>query len=159
MGRHNLSPQRVHATATGLLSSQRLTTPPPWYNIIGQTPPSARLDRPALQRPQNPRRKPSRLFSPLPLTYEEDRLRWDYFNDHPWELARPRVVLEDDGKDGVKWDWSVPLDHSLSRPVSGARNEDGRVELDREWDATERRVAGRPVNGEACVYYPIHPYP
>ena len=82
------------------------------------------------------------------LSYQEDRLRWEYFNDHPWELARPRVVLEDDGRDSQKWDWSVPLDHSLSRPRAGETNEEG-LELDMVWDEIRQRQAGRPMNGES----------
>ena len=33
-------------------------------------------------------------------------LRREFFKDHPWELARPRILLEDDGKDSQKTDWS-----------------------------------------------------
>ncbi|KAK5694956.1 mitochondrial ribosomal small subunit component [Elasticomyces elasticus] len=153
MGRYNLAPQRVQSHATALLSAGRLATPPPWYPILSQIPPSAILSRPALQRSQRPGSKPgkkSRLFKPLRLNYEEDRLRWEYFNDHPWELAKPRVVLEDEGRDGEKYDWSVPLDHSLRRPKMGSLSEEG-IELDQEWDRTAESQAGRPINGEAVV--------
>ncbi|KAI7363048.1 hypothetical protein KC328_g18941, partial [Hortaea werneckii] len=113
MGRYNLAPQRVNQKATQLLSSKRLPNPPPWYHISSTVPPSSRLDRPPLQRSQIPGHKPpggkkkSKLFKPLQLKYEEDRLRWEYFNDHPWELARPRVVLENDGRDAERWDCVV----------------------------------------------------
>lgn len=33
-------------------------------------------------------------------------LRKDFFKDHPWELARPRMIIEDEGKDSHKIDWS-----------------------------------------------------
>ena len=46
------------------------------------------------------------MFQPMPIVYPEDKLRSEFFGDHPWELARPRVILENDGKDGEKWDWS-----------------------------------------------------
>jgi len=46
------------------------------------------------------------MFQPMSIVYPEDRLRSEFFGDHPWELARPRVILENDGKDGEKWDWS-----------------------------------------------------
>lgn len=157
MGRYNLAPQRVHQTATQLLQAKRLPNPPPWYNITASVPPSSRLDRPPLQRNQIPGSKPaggrkkSRLFKPLQLRYEEDRLRWEYFNDHPWELARPRVVLENDGRDGQRWDWSVPLDHGLERPRAGQVDDRGR-KMDEQWDRVRQRQAGRPINGEAYVY-------
>ncbi|KAK5127541.1 hypothetical protein LTR85_006881 [Meristemomyces frigidus] len=156
MGRYNLAPQRVHTYASQLIQNKRLPSPPPWYNAIGSIPPSERLVRPPLQRSQIPGaktpggRKKSRLFKPLQLHYQEDSLRWEYFNDHPWELARPRVVLENDGRDQEKLDWSVPLDHALERPRSGEVSEEG-VKLDDEWDRIRQRQAGRPINGEAVV--------
>ncbi|KAM0711484.1 hypothetical protein Q7P35_000850 [Cladosporium inversicolor] len=143
MGRYNLSAQRVHKYATQLLESKTLATPPPWYSTVGEIPPSARLVRPVLQRPQKAGKKSSRLFSPVKVTYEEDRLRWEYFNDHPWELARPRVILENDGKDYQKWDWSHPLCRPEERDV-GLRKV-------QEWDAKQETQANRPLNGESVV--------
>nr|XP_023907970.1 37S ribosomal protein S25, mitochondrial-like [Quercus suber]POF16567.1 37s ribosomal protein s25, mitochondrial [Quercus suber] len=119
MGRIGLEAQRVRRYATQLLDVGRISSPPPWYGVMGVIPPSERLVRPPMQRPQKPGKRASKLFKPLHLNYEEDLLRWEYFNDHPWELARPRVVLEDDGRDAEKWDWSLPLDHSLKRPGPG----------------------------------------
>ena len=156
MGRYNLAPQRVHTYATQLIQNKRLPTPPPWYNTIGTVPPAERLVRPPLQRSQIPGakvpggRKKSRLFKPLQLHYQEDSLRWEYFNDHPWELARPRVVLENDGRDQERNDWAVPLDHALTRPRSGATGDDG-TKLDEQWDRIRHRQAGRPINGESYV--------
>jgi small subunit ribosomal protein S23 len=46
------------------------------------------------------------MFQPLNIPYQEDRLRKDFFGDHPWELARPKVVLEDGGDERKGWDWS-----------------------------------------------------
>jgi len=46
------------------------------------------------------------MFIPQPITYEEDKLRKEFYSDHPWELARPRIILEQDGKDGQKCNWS-----------------------------------------------------
>jgi small subunit ribosomal protein S23 len=34
-------------------------------------------------------------------------MRKEFFSDHPWELARPRVVLEDSGNDHSRYDWSA----------------------------------------------------
>ncbi|KAI5246700.1 hypothetical protein E4T42_06318 [Aureobasidium subglaciale] len=112
MGRYNFAPQRVHQAATRLLQvqgSRNATSPqppPPWYTVIGNLPPSERLVRPPLQPAQRKGRKASKLFQPVKLRYEEDQLRLDFFGDHPWELARPRQVLEHDGKDYQKFDWS-----------------------------------------------------
>lgn len=83
------------------------------------------------------------MFSPVQLSYEEDRLRWEYFNDHPWELARSRVILENDGRDRERWDWS----HALCRPEV---DEVGLSGL-QAWEKVQEQQASRPLNGEAVV--------
>lgn len=152
MGRYNFAPQRVHRQVTQLLETKGRTDRPTWYQIISNTPPSERLVRPPLQRPQKPQhkggRKSSKLFKPLQLRYEEDKLRWEYYNDHPWELARPRVVLEEDGRDREKWDWSL----SLCKPEEISLEERKRLG-DSPADLWKRRMqqgqSARPLNGEA----------
>lgn len=125
MGRYNFAPQRVHQAATRLLQARDsrgapVSLPhPPWYQVIGDLPPSERLVRPPLQPAQRKGRKASKLFQPVKLQYPEDQLRLDFFGDHPWELARPRQVLEDDGKDYQKFDWSQ-LDQP-TKQVDGER--------------------------------------
>lgn len=146
MGRYDFSAQNVAKHAQQLLDAKRIPAPPPWLLPINTTPPSTRLVRPAMQRPSRPGKKASRLFKPLPLKYAEDQLRWEYYNDHPWELARPRVILEDDGRDREKWDWSLPLDYGLNRPeVNNITN------AHLIWDEVMKKQSARPINGEACV--------
>ena len=118
MGRYNFAPQRVHQAATRLLQGRKGPAPP-WYSVIGNLPPSERLVRPPLQPAQRKGRKASKLFQPVKLQYPEDQLRLDFFGDHPWELARPRQILEDDGKDYQKFDWSQ-LDQP-TKQVDGER--------------------------------------
>ena len=123
MGRYDFRPSRVHQRATQLLATQRLSTPPPWFDVVGSIPPSQILVRTQPVQHQQPasksRRKASKMFRPQPITYEEDRLRRDFFADHPWELARPRVILEDDGKDSRHQDWSSM--QSAQNGLSGER--------------------------------------
>lgn len=155
MGRLNLAAQRVQQHAAQLLKLKSLKAAPPWYQAISETPPSEILVRPPLQRAQPPSRKPkrtfarkaSRTFKPVNLKYGEDALRWEYFNDHPWELARPRVVLENHGRDANKWDWS----HSLAPPRPEEKEWENLVEqgIESQWEAKEKTQAGRPLNGEA----------
>ncbi|PQE26169.1 37S ribosomal Rsm25 protein [Rutstroemia sp. NJR-2017a BBW] len=107
----NLKPSRVYQTATLLLESRSITQRPPWYDTIGAIPPSEILTRtqPVQHRDQNvksKKKKASKMFQPQTIVYEEDRLRQEFYRDHPWELARPRIVLEDDGRDGQICDWS-----------------------------------------------------
>ncbi|KAI9790947.1 MAG: mitochondrial ribosomal small subunit component [Candelina submexicana] len=104
MGRYNFSPLRVHQTASQLLETGRIPSKPPWYDVVSNVPPAQTLVRPQ-QVQHGKRKKPSRLFQPQRIWYREDHLRNNFFGDHPWELARPRVVLEDDGRDGQRNDW------------------------------------------------------
>jgi small subunit ribosomal protein S23 len=46
------------------------------------------------------------MFLPVEIKYEEDQLRKEFFKDHPWELARPRILVEKTGKDFIHYDWS-----------------------------------------------------
>jgi small subunit ribosomal protein S23 len=120
----NLKPSRVYQTATMLLESQSIIQPPPWYTTIGLIPPAEILTRTQPTQHREPThksrtRKPSKMFRPQPIEYEEDRLRKEFYGDHPWELARPRIVLENDGKDGQKCDWSRI--QQKGRPLNGER--------------------------------------
>ena len=111
MGRYDFRPLHVHQTATQLLNTERITKTPPWYNVVGSITPAQTLVRtqplPHQHRKGRIRtKKSSKLFQPQTINYEEDALRKEFFKDHPWELARPRLVIEDDGKDSQKTDWS-----------------------------------------------------
>lgn len=112
MGRYNFKPLRVYQATSQLLSSGRIQHQPAWFATVGNIPPAQILVRtlPVDQTNSRARRrhtkKPSRMFAPQRIMYDEDRLRRDFFEDHPWELARPRVVLENDGKDAQRYDWS-----------------------------------------------------
>ncbi len=110
MGRYDFRPSKVHQTATHLINAERISSQPSWYNVVGNIPPSQSLVRTQpLQHEQRRSRvrskKPSRMFKPQRITYEEDNLRKNFFKDHPWELARPRMIIEGDGRDSQKTDW------------------------------------------------------
>lgn len=107
MGRYDFRPLRVRQTAKALFDSKRDPNLPQWYSIVGDIPPGETLARPVLRTPQiKGTRKPSKLFKPLPIRYAEDKLRSEFFGEHPWELARPRLVVEDSGNDAKRYDWS-----------------------------------------------------
>ncbi|KAF2672627.1 hypothetical protein BT63DRAFT_382517 [Microthyrium microscopicum] len=109
MGKHDFRPVQVLRAANQLLETKAMRIPPPWHKIMHDVPPSESVVRP-VKRFANLNskrsRKSRRMFQPLEITYPEDKLRTTFFNDHPWELARPKVVLEDDGNDSKNWDWS-----------------------------------------------------
>ncbi|RMZ86250.1 hypothetical protein DV737_g119, partial [Chaetothyriales sp. CBS 132003] len=144
MGRINLSAARVRQRALANIKAGRTDVLPIWADVVHDIPPAQILTRhqpiahPLTQtRTQTqadgstrkvtrtitpPRRKSckpsSRMYSPTQLQYEEDRLRKQFFADHPWELARPRVVLETTGNQHADADWSTGLVQP-SMPLSG----------------------------------------
>lgn len=130
MGRHDLRPLRVHHTANQLLAADRISNLPSWQSVIASVPPAQalvrtqRIDHTKGSRSRNLKtkikaKKASKLFQPINIVYKEDKLRSNFFGDHPWELARPRVVLENDGRDYERNDWSKLI--QPGRPVTGER--------------------------------------
>lgn len=134
MGRISLTALNVRRTALAKLKAKQVTQQPSWLDIIGDVPPAQILIRQQpLQHPLTKVRtrslpsgkteqytqvvepkkrktlKDRHLFMPKTLQYEEDSLRSRFFSDHPWELARPRVVLETSGDQYKDADWSKGL--------------------------------------------------
>jgi len=134
MGRLNLTAVNVRRTALAKLKAKQTQFRPSWLDVVGDVPPAQILTRqqPAQHAFTNVRtrtlpngkiekylqviehKKPKSakgrgLFSPTTLRYEEDSLRRRFFSDHPWELARPRVVLETSGDQHKDADWSTGL--------------------------------------------------
>ncbi|KAL2263717.1 hypothetical protein VTK26DRAFT_5473 [Humicola hyalothermophila] len=119
MGRRFLA-ARVYQTAQERIHSPRIqgTFKPtaPWIQAVADIPPAEILTRPYPIQHSERRmrgraaRRPARdMFRPTRIVYPEDELRRDFYRDHPWELARPRLVLELDGQDGRYRDWSKGL--------------------------------------------------
>lgn len=116
MGR-NVQASRVYQTVKHNLGSTLNkntagVVPPPWLKALENIPPSEIMTRPyAVQhKTPNPRAtKPKRLFKPTHIVYPEDQLRKEFYKDHPWELARPRIIMELDGEDHKYLDWSKGL--------------------------------------------------
>ncbi|KAK3986636.1 mitochondrial ribosomal protein S25-domain-containing protein [Cladorrhinum sp. PSN332] len=113
---------RVLQTAQNLTSPKFLrgdtkaasrTALPNRFKAIESIPPAEILTRPypiqhtKASKPSS--KNPKKLFRPTKIAFPEDQLRADFFRDHPWELARPKMVLELDGKDARYRDWSTGL--------------------------------------------------
>ncbi|KAI0136790.1 mitochondrial ribosomal protein S25 [Xylariales sp. AK1849] len=111
-----IRPARVYQTVTTLMDHRIIPTlkvqQPVWYKVVESIPPSEMLTRPLPPQHRVPGhniRKASRLFQPQQLVFDEDGLRRQFYKDHPWELARPRMIIEMDGKDALRCDWSRGL--------------------------------------------------
>ncbi|RDA85502.1 hypothetical protein CP532_2173 [Ophiocordyceps camponoti-leonardi (nom. inval.)] len=77
---------------------------PPWFNVMHSVPPAETLVRTI--SPQHGAKRTRNLYRPQQMVFLEDKLRNVFYKDHPWELARPRVIAETDGKDYQRCDWS-----------------------------------------------------
>ncbi|KAL2755283.1 hypothetical protein ACRALDRAFT_2104448 [Sodiomyces alcalophilus JCM 7366] len=115
MGRQTRA-ARVYQTLTQEMATRVMphyrVQEPPWYKVLGAVPPSELFTRPipVQHTARNPRaKKPKNIYKPQQIIYEEDELRSRFYKDHPWELARPRIVLELDGRDALRCDWSKGL--------------------------------------------------
>lgn len=115
---------------------------PSWYNAVAAVPPAVDLTKkpinlqqrqaadPASQLYSNQngifktrankteRKQKNNAVSRIPkLEFLEDQLRDVFYHQHPWELARPKVLVENSGDDMSKCDWSHML--QLSKPLDG----------------------------------------
>ncbi|KAM0428602.1 hypothetical protein ACHAPT_006963 [Fusarium lateritium] len=150
MGGRQIRPARVFQTVTEEINhsllGQKSAAPPPWYSIMQTVPPSETLVRtiPPRHRGVNPRAtKPRNIYRPQRIKYLEDSLRTTFYKDHPWELARPRIIMELDGKDYQRYDWSkglrqpgIPLTGEWQRQMWLMENE--KVSERKAYDVTRR---------------------
>lgn len=144
MGRINLAALRVRSRALQRRQSEQLSgmSNPVWADIVAEIPPAQILTRQqpklhlysetrmktlpkgpsqvtrTITHPKPKSAKPRSLYSPTTMRYEEDNLRKRFFADHPWELARPRTLVETDGNQHARADWSTGI-KQRGIPVSG----------------------------------------
>jgi small subunit ribosomal protein S23 len=145
MGRINLAALRVRTRGLQMrkaLAGENDSMTPPWANVIADIPPAQILTRQqprphvyaetrtktlpkgptqitqAITPHKTKNAKPKRLYTPKPIRYEEDSLRKRFFADHPWELARPRTLVETNGDQHAHADWSTGIKQP-GIPVSG----------------------------------------
>ncbi|ORY98512.1 mitochondrial ribosomal protein S25 [Syncephalastrum racemosum] len=104
---YRCAPTKLASTATNLIKGNLLKRAPVWLQAVKNTPPGPSIIRareidPSLQQnnavEQKTRYKQKHLRTkaprPLRIVYPEDKLRRQFFKDHPFELARPKVLVE-----------------------------------------------------------------
>lgn len=52
------------------------------------------------------KRQENDIYRPIKLKFLEDELRNLFYQQHPWELADPKLLIENTGNDAAKQDWS-----------------------------------------------------
>lgn len=116
MGRQITRPRKIYEAVKARLENpvhyKYPDGKPAWFDVVQRIPPTETVIRPlAVQlQPHNPKqKKPKNLYLPQKIIFPEDELRRTFYQHHPWELARPRVIIETDGKDYRRYDWSKGL--------------------------------------------------
>jgi small subunit ribosomal protein S23 len=99
------------------LTKMRAKTISPPSNSEDQLPSRTAIEITTI-KPRHTRKRASRVFQPVHIRYEEDEFRKQFYNDHPWELARPRVVLETSGDNSSHRDYSRNV-RSPNAPLNG----------------------------------------
>lgn len=105
MGKYKISALNVRRTAINQVANGKISKLPKWVDVVGDIPPSEVLVRTQPPRHRSGTPKARRMFLPDQLEYVEDELRRRFYADHPWELARPRILVESKGKDFEKYNW------------------------------------------------------
>lgn len=124
------------------LKSGVIRNKPAWYNVVSAVPPATDLTKKPINLQTNQAADPVKeLFtsrhgvyktrvsrterqqnnnsvSRIPkLEFLEDQLRDVFYHQHPWELARPKILVENSGDEHAKCDWSHML--QLHKPLDG----------------------------------------
>lgn len=120
-GKSTPSPLAVAKQVNRLLNVGLLKHEPVWYQPVLNTPPMTDFARKPAQTHQtrswnreNDIREIQKIHQGVELY-----LRKKFYKEHPWELARPRVVVEEDGADYVRQDWSRMEQNG--KPLDGER--------------------------------------
>lgn len=108
------------------LRSGAISETPAWFNVVAANPPVKNLVRQAnfKQRKSNnqtlSREKYSQgqfhktrseqhrasVYKPVKFQFLQDELRQLFYQQHPWELADAKVLIENSGNDSKSQDWS-----------------------------------------------------
>ncbi|CCD23388.1 mitochondrial 37S ribosomal protein mS23 NDAI_0B03540 [Naumovozyma dairenensis CBS 421] len=142
------------------LSSGLLQNTPAWYDVVASIPPTKKFTRePKITNPTTGRNKTffkddrirvnnkglyktrmnqmdrkdsaNNLYKPPKLIYLEDRLRSLFFEQHPWELSRPKILIENSLEENFDWShiqqWEKQLDGEsvVQRTLYLLKNEPG----------------------------------
>lgn len=123
------------------LKSGLLREKPVWYNVVGANPPNTDLTKRARRETTEEADPGSGLFQKNGKLFKtrvsgkervqsnnavhrvpkialvEDELRDVFYNQHPWELLRPKTLVENSGDDYRHCDWLHIL--QLHRPLDG----------------------------------------
>jgi small subunit ribosomal protein S23 len=110
---HRASPTQLHNHVSQLLAGGIIKTLPMWYSAIKNFPPGQSLLRSPLQfrekdlsdhnlrlrrikKSRSQKHLKTKIPRPQNIYYMSDSLRRDFYRDHPYELIRPQILIEQD---------------------------------------------------------------
>jgi small subunit ribosomal protein S23 len=115
------SPLTVATVAKQLMVQGLIKFEPVWYQPVLNAPPMTDFSRKPSQAHQGRKANSSvdiRKIQPIQRGLEV-HFRRKFYKQHPWELARPRIAVEDDGADYSRMDWSKM--EQIGKPLDGER--------------------------------------
>lgn len=112
-------PTQIAKHVSNLIKGNLVKKPPVWLSVVQNIPPGPSIirsqnpevnvsgqtdiEQQLLSKPAQPKRlrhsqKHLRTPPPRPraIVYPEDKLRRQFYKDHPFELSRPKVLVEND---------------------------------------------------------------
>lgn len=128
---------QVLERTSSYLKSGLLKNKPAWFDVVANHPPATDLTRvpktiknssyndPILKMLNTKTRltdkelanKNNSIHRVPKLKFVEDELRDLFYKKHPWEFSRPKVLIENEGNDNTKCDWSHMI--QLNKPLDG----------------------------------------
>ncbi|CAB4396232.1 uncharacterized protein OCT59_000456 [Rhizophagus irregularis] len=111
---HYASPTQLHNHVSRLFTGKIIKSLPVWYSAMKNIPPGQSLLRSPLQfrednlqnhnlrlrrdtKSHSQKHLKTKVPRPQKIYYMLDALRKDFYRDHPYELLRPQILIEQDG--------------------------------------------------------------
>ncbi|ODQ81505.1 hypothetical protein BABINDRAFT_11639 [Babjeviella inositovora NRRL Y-12698] len=148
----------VLESTSAFVKAGLLEKPPVWMKVVASNPPQKDFTKFALRTKQqttsekpthklyrtrtDPHAAKTKFFKPQKLRFLEDDLRKLFFQQHPWELARPKNIIENTGDDEAFLDWDTikqvlkPLDGEsvVQRTLHLVKNKDNKLSMIEAYD-------------------------
>lgn len=110
---HYASPTQLHNHVSRLFTGEIIKSLPAWYSAMKNIPPGQSLLRSPLQfrednlqnhnlrlrrntKSHSKKHLKTKIPRPQKIYYMLDALRKDFYRDHPYELLRPQILIEQD---------------------------------------------------------------
>lgn len=116
-----------------LMESGVITEKPVWFDVVAKNPPRKNFvfypKHKTSPSGLNETKENGKIYNtrntkilkndtaPKKLHFVEDELRELFYSQHPWELSRPKILLENTGEDTLHQNWESIV--QLNKPLDG----------------------------------------